>query len=105
MGNSLSLPPYFTILIIAILFTVFLVAKHCRSKRKLSSHDFFTSIAQALLAGGAIIIGVNFIGLWALGELELPHTLIDPAGPELTIGFFLVSLALWIVYSNLFEKR
>lgn len=107
MNEIFSFHPWLTVLILLFLFLLFVVIKITGSKRKITSWDFMTSAAQALFAGSAIIMGIDIICLWTLGELYLPHTLIEPVHPLLAVGFFLLAMGSWVIYENLrrFRKK
>ena len=60
-----------------------------------------TLAGQALVAGSLIIIGVNLIWLWVVGELPPLRGLIEPPHPVLTAALFIIAFGFWVIYKNL----
>ena len=91
------------IAILLVHFGFFLGVKFFRSKRKLSARDFMVTTLEALTAATCLILGLNVLYFYAVGELTFPPAIIEP--PSITTIIALLLIASWLYVLNNYFKR
>jgi len=101
MSTVIPFSSWLTLVVLPLLWLLFIYVRKRVSKRKLIRTNFMTSMAQALFVWSCLVTGINLIFQGATEKLDLPYTLIEPVHPLIYSGFFVLALALWVIYENL----